>query len=192
MIGKLSFYRTIFIIFFFTFFLLFSFSFPNKLSADFGCYSYYTCHYQSGTGLTCPAPGRPDYEDYYPDPFQACACTYHDDGSCIKWTAQSCSSQAQCNYLISHYNSPDYLGNCPQYGDCCGCSGRRRLVPSPTPRPRPTPTPTVGVSQCGQPCSQTADCTKGLVCGYSQAQGRRTCQNPYCFDTPNCRCSWQK
>lgn len=42
---------------------------PTEAKAQIsGCLSYFTCHYQSGTGLTCQEPD--------PDPFYFCECWY--------------------------------------------------------------------------------------------------------------------
>jgi len=166
--------KSSFLVFFLFFFL---FSLNTKCLAQIAphCISYFTCHYQSGTGLNCPQGTQP---------FHACYC-WVDSAGCRKVQNDFCTTQDWCDFLIR------YASLCREYGDCCGCSGKPKPIPSPTPTPRPVPTPTP-LASCYQPCRTDSDCSNGLKCGYHVSVGKRVCLNPACAGEQDCRCSWQR
>lgn len=167
-----------------SFFLYFLFSTSNVQAVNW-CNSYATCHFQSGTGLICPS--NPEEERLgSTEPFRFCRCiVYKDEGRCEKQVFNQCWSQEACNSYLQ------LMISCPEYRDCCGCSGKPKPTPSPTPKPRPTPTPTPSAS-CYQFCQNDSNCSNGLRCGYHVSVGRRVCLNPSCPSNKDCRCSWQK
>jgi len=119
--------KSSFLVFFLFFFL---FSLNTKCLAQIAphCISYFTCHYQSGTGLNCPQGTQP---------FHACYC-WVDSAGCRKVQNDFCTTQDWCDFLIR------YASLCREYGDCCGCSG----APQPTPTPGgPTPTPSCSTTE---------------------------------------------
>jgi len=167
--------KKIFPLVFFLFFFFFLFSKQVNGQQD-NCFSYFTCHYQSGTGLNCSQGTQP---------FRACGCWLDGSGVCQKFQRYFCAIQDWCNFLIRYYP------RCREYGDCCGCSGKPKPIPSPTPTPRPVPTPTP-LASCYQPCRTDSDCSNGLKCGYHVSVGKRVCLNPACAGEQDCRCSWQR
>lgn len=168
------------------FFFIFISLFTSEAKA-IQCISYATCHYQSGTGLTCPSGNLTVWNK----PFQFCTCGYNSsNNSCVRVKFNLCLNQTSCNELMRTIGRSCLDRYNIDPGDCCGCSGKPRLISYPTLAPKLTPVP--GIGPCNQSCTQNSDCVKGLVCGYSQVQGKRTCQNPSCFNAPNCRCAWER
>lgn len=169
------------ILLFFSLILGIFLSFSKEIfAACAGGYSYFTCAYQSGTGLVCSSGSQP---------FHLCGCRVNDlNGviSCKKEVYDWCYDQQSCNWSITSVRNNPF---CSKYGDCCGCSGKPRLIPLPTPKPKPIPTPILG---CYQSCRTDSDCRNGLKCGYHVTVGKRVCLNPSCPLETDCRCDWQK
>jgi len=114
----------------FVFFLfVFLFFLPLSVQALI-CVPYGTCHYQSGTGLTCPSSPMGGAAGLN-DPFNYCICkkdTVNDE--CYKFSFNQCSSQDYCNASLDLINDEPYTVTpwgvaCPyEYrGNCCNCEG---------------------------------------------------------------------
>lgn len=98
-----------------------------------------------------------------------------------------CSGGLRCGYNVKVGRRVCSNSACPNEMGC-KCSWQNGAVPLPTVKPQPT---TVPQTSCYQPCTNDAECSTGLKCGYNVTVGKRVCSNSLCPRETTCKCSWQ-